>query len=426
LPRRLFRDVLFGLIGITFIAIAGSCRSRPQPQMRELDYAQELPAGETALRKISPDRYPDFSVMQTNPQDLVRAIDYSLQYLSRPSSQRYFPYLDITHARATATLSSLRKLASRAMAQPIDWNREIRQNYEVYQSIGAPRPDGPGYTGRVLFTGYFTPTYPASLARVGPYQWPLYKRPADLASDPEGEGTGRRMPDGKIVPYATRAQIEGGALAGQELVWLASRWEAYVITIQGSARLRLTDGRIYEVGYAGNNGLPYVSPGMKMLEDRAITKAQLNFNGLRTYFQSHPEQMDKYLWQNPRTVFFAERPGGPFGSLNVPVTPLATIATDKEVYPRALPAFVALDSFHSPSAAGGEGASRKALMLDQDTGGAIRAAGRCDIYMGIGQGAESMAGYQLSTGELYYLAIKPAAANMSASPRGDYNGRDER
>ena len=46
-------------------------------------------------------------------------------------------------------------------------------------------------------------------------------------------------------------------------------------------------------------------------------------------------------------------------------------------------------------------------MLDQNTGGAIRAAGRCDRYMGIGEGAEQTAAQQLNTGRLYYLAVKP-------------------
>ena len=41
--------------------------------------------------------------------------------------------------------------------------------------------------------------------------------------------------------------------------------------------------------------------------------------------------------------------------------------------------------------------------LDQDTGGAIRAAGRCDIYFGIGDGAERLAGAQFSFGRMYYF-----------------------
>jgi membrane-bound lytic murein transglycosylase A len=46
-------------------------------------------------------------------------------------------------------------------------------------------------------------------------------------------------------------------------------------------------------------------------------------------------------------------------------------------------------------------------MLDQDTGGGIRASGRCDLYMGIGPQAEQLAGQERATGQLYYLALKP-------------------
>jgi membrane-bound lytic murein transglycosylase A len=344
--------------------------------------------------------YPTFAPGPADRAALLRSIDNSLAYLAKPSSQKFFPYLDITHERAVATLRALREILASAPDPSGQFDAAIRANFEVYQSVGAPAADGSGYSGQVLFTGYFTPTYDASPTRAGAYQWPLYKRPTDLVTDYEGEGSGRRDAEGRLAPYYTRQQIESGqvpALKGQELVWLKSRWEAYVITVQGSARLRLTDGRIYEVGYAGTNGHPYVSPGRQMVADGAITKEQLTLAGLGGYFRAHPEAVDKYLWLNPRTTFFAERPGGPFGKLNVPVTPLATVATDKEVYPRAMPAFVVL-----PGTGIGRG-----FMMDQDAGGAIRAAGRCDVYMGVGETAEQSAGQQLSTGQLYYLALKP-------------------
>ena len=47
------------------------------------------------------------------------------------------------------------------------------------------------------------------------------------------------------------------------------------------------------------------------------------------------------------------------------------------------------------------------FMLDQDAGGAIRSPGRADIYYGVGQAAESLAGFQYSEGRLYYLFLKP-------------------
>lgn len=392
--------------------ITTGCRpkKKPVPPPQPVNYSYELPPGQLALRKIGPEMYPDFSINAADLPNVRQAIDNSLKYLDAPSSRQFFPYLDITHDRAIASLKALAEIidAAALKAGPVvDLNSEIAQRFDVYRSIGGFDPAIGKYTGEVLFTGYFTPIYDASPTRQGEYQWPLYKRPVDLVLDETGMIASRRMPDGSVQPgYYARQQIEQGrALTGQELVWLKSRWDAYVITVQGSARLRLTDGRTYEIGYAGNNGYEYVSPGKQMLADGVITRDQLTLRGLREYFAAHPDAMDKYLKLNPRYVFFAERPGGPFGSLNVPVTAFATIATDKSVYPRAMPAFVVAPV---PSASAGGGGMRpfSGFMLDQDTGGAIRAAGRTDIYMGVGPQAERMAGQQLQVGELYYLASK--------------------
>jgi membrane-bound lytic murein transglycosylase A len=403
------------LIVIALAVVLTGCRQETPPAPA-LDYTRELPPGTLALKKLTPAEYPDFSVMQNNPADIARAAANSALYLNAPSSQRFFPYLDITHDQALETAHDIQRLAT---TPAVDWNAEIRSRYDVYQSIGAPANSGVGYSGEVLFTGYFTPIYDASLVRTGPYQWPLYKRPMDLVTDDTGERASRRQinpgapprqpPPGapEMIPlaadsYWTRAEIErDGKLKGQELVWLKSRWEAYVVTVQGSAILHLTDGRTYEIGFAGSNGRPYVSPGRQMIADGVISKDQLSLRGLAKYFQEHPEQMDHYLWMNPRTTFFTERKGGPFGKLNVPVTAFTSIATDKEVYPRAMPAYVVTNL-----ARPGGVTSHRGLAFDQDAGGAIRSAGRCDIYMGIGPAAEELAGHQLSPGQLYYLALK--------------------
>lgn len=386
------------VLSLLLPAVAG-CRPKKKPAaIQPVAFNHELPAGELALRKISPAEYPDFTPRgQDNMQQVLQAIDQSLLYLKAPSSQRFFPYLDITHDRAVATLVELRKIFAQHNGAAI--NSAIRERFDVYKSVGGWDAQNGKYVGRVLFTGYFTPIYNASLTRTGPYQWPLYKRPADLVSDDISETSGRRMPDGSLAPHFTRIEIERDhKLDGQEFVWLTNRFDAYVITVQGSAVLRLPDGRTLEIGFAGHNGHPYVSPGMQMVSDGVIKKEELSLKTMRTYFDSNPAAMDKYLWMNPRTVFFTERPGGPFGKLNVKVTPFATIATDKSVYPRAMPAFLAVPLSGSRDFRG--------FMLDQDTGGAIRAAGRADIYMGTGPAAEETAGRQMNEGELYYLAVK--------------------
>ncbi len=405
--KRTFGSVLLLALSLSF---AAGCRNK-----KPIDFLGELPEGEVALRKLSPDEYPDFSVNMTDPDALIRSIDMSMAYLQKPSSKRYYPYLDIDHDRALASCNALKAviIEYRANNRSADYlNGIIRQMFDVYVSKGAPDPNRAGYTERVLFTGYFTPIYDASLTKDSTFKYPLYRRPADLATDPAtGEVLGRRTADGSIVPYYTRREIESSdVLAGNEIAFVKTAWEAYTITIQGSARLRLPDGNILEIGWDGFNGYEYSSPGEKMLADGVITKEQYSAKGLRTFFEQNPEMMSKYLWTNDRYVFFTETTGGPYGALGVPVTPWASIAVDKKhdparnIYPRAMPAFLTV-----PVPADETGTPRdfRGFMMDQDTGGAIRAAGRCDIYMGIGEQAEKVAGHQLHEGKLYYIAVKP-------------------
>jgi len=390
------------LLTLSAVLITTGCAKK-----KPIDFSRELEPGRMALEKISPAEYPDFTLDQTKARDLSSAATHSLEYLAKRSSTQYYPYLDITHDRAVASVVALKSIMDRHAASPMtsaQLNQTIRDEFEVYRSIGGWNPDTNDFSRSVLYTGYFTPIYNASLTRTGEFQWPLYRRPADLLTDPEGITASRRTADGQFVVYHKRGEIESNnLLAGQELVFLSSRWDAYVISIQGSAKLKLQEGRILEVGYAGNNGWPYVSPGRKLLADGRITKDQLTLRGLKTHFAANPADMDRYLHLNSRFVFFSERPGGPFGSLNTPVTAFGTVATDKQVYPRAMPSFVQTQL----TTTGGTPAPFNAWFMDQDTGGAIRAAGRADLYMGIGPDAELIAGRQLYEGKFYYIAVKP-------------------
>lgn len=414
------RGVLVAAVA-TF-ALTG-CKSKTPP--KKIDFGGQLREGELALRKIPLSEYPDFSVNMTDPDALIRSCDQSIAYLQKPSAIRYFPYLDINHDRALASVAALKAIMveqKTSPRSPAQLNGLIRQMFEVYKSKGAPHPEG-GYTDTVLFTGYFTPIYDASLTRQGEYQFPLYKRPADLVTDPlNPEIAGRKTATGIVPKYYTRKEIEGqGVLAGNELCFVKSRWEAYVITIQGSAFLKLPDGKRLEIGFDGTNGYEYSSPAEAMIKDGVLPKEQHSAKGLKAYFAQNPAAMDQYLWKNDRYVFFAVRPGGPFGALNVPVTPWASIAVDKKpdpsknIYPRAMPAFLTVPV---PADESGTPKDFKGFMMDQDTGGAIRAAGRCDIYMGIGPEAERVAGHQLHEGALYYVALKPELIQqyMPAAP----------
>ena len=85
---------------------------------------------------------------------------------------------------------------------------------------------------------------------------PIYRRPPDLldANPATGaRGRGRVDESGNYVPYYDRAAIEDGALAGRglEIAWAADPVDLFFLQIQGSGRLRLPDGSVMRIGYAG-------------------------------------------------------------------------------------------------------------------------------------------------------------------------------
>lgn len=374
-----------------------------KPSAEEPDYGRPLGPGEVALRKIGPEEYPDFSRGFDKRPDLIEAARNSLAYLNKPSSRKYFPYLDVTHDRARASVEEFIRVLQEAQS-PQQLDALVRERFEVYKSVGWDRK------GTVFFTGYYCPIFEGRRQGSAVFKYPLYAMPPDLVKDSEGNTLGRRMPDGSLQPYFTRRQIDQEApLRGLEIAWLKDPFEAYVVTVQGSAKLRLEDGTFWELGYAANNGHDYVPIAKQMIEDKVISRNELSLQTLIRYFKQHPNDIYKYVWNNPRYVFFKESPGGPYGSLNVPVLPYRSLATDKQVYPRACVAFAdtRVPRIEADRVSQQPFAS---FILDQDTGGAIRAAGRADIFLGTGPAAEAIAGRTGSEGALYYIFVKPGGA----------------
>ena len=380
---------------IAFLVLAG-CEKRsvvvsttfPEPQK---DYTRQLPPGELALRKITdPSRIPDYTKAFSDTDGLLDAISNSLNYMTKPSSQKFYPYGGITHEHAVRTLQELKKLVASGLS-PQQMNTVLREKFDTYISVGCDNQ------GTVLFTGYYTPIFNGSPVRTDLYKYPLYKSPNDLLKGPDGTILGQKGTDGQIRQYPSREYIQkSNILAGLELVWLGDPFEVYIVHVQGSAKIRMPDGRIDMVGYAAHNGWEYQSIRQKMIADGKFTEKNINMRAMIDYFKAHPDEVDMYVNKNPRFVFFKSEEGDPRGSLNEAVTPFRTIATDKTIYPRAMFAFIAVDLDRPVG-----------FVLDQDTGGAIRAAGRCDVYMGVGDHAGELAGKTYREGQLYYLFIKP-------------------
>ena len=142
-----------------------------------------------------------------------------------------------------------------------------------------------------------------------------------------------------------------------------------------------------------------------MVEQGKIGKEQMSLSTMIEYFKKHPEEIVSCTWLNPRFVFFREEKSEPRGSLNEEVTSYRSIATDKSIFPRGSLAFISTDL---PYEKDGTIMTKpySGFAFDQDTGGAIRAAGRCDVYMGQGDKAGKLAGRTYQEGRLYYLFVK--------------------
>jgi membrane-bound lytic murein transglycosylase A len=385
--------LIIPLLVCLIIVAASGCRLRSRSP--DAQYDRPLAPGAVALQELSVSEFPRFTVDSDDRPGLRKAIAHSLKYLSAPSAAQHFPIGGITQAQTRAGLELLDQLLTSG-ADDRTINQMIRERLRVFRSIGFDN------RGTVLFTGYYTPIFRASRERGGPYQYPLYQRPADLVSGPDGKTIAQqRLADGKLRPYPDRRALEtSGVLDGLELVYLADPFEAYVVQVQGSGFLRLPDGGQIEVGYDGTNGHEYRSVGKELIKDGRLDASELSLDKLRDFFRRHPELVAPYLHRNPRYIFFTETKGGPYGSLGQAVTADASIATDKSIFPRAALCWISTElADPRPRSYGG-------FRLDQDTGGAIRAPGRCDIYMGVGTAAELRAGRQLAEGQLLYLVGK--------------------
>lgn len=378
-------------------SLTACSRRRAEP-----DYGRPLPEGAPALRKVTdPARLPDLArAFAERDEALLQALARSEEWFKKPSTLQWFPIEGITHEQAAASVHAARALLGRA-ASPEQFRTEFLEQFDVYESVGW---DG---SGTVFFTGYFSPEFSGSRERTSRFCYPIYRRPADLVTDEKtGAPLGRRLEDGSVVPYPTRREIErSGMLQGQELAWLEDSLSAFLIHVNGSAKVSLTDGSTMYVGYAGKTDRPYVSLGQCMVEAGLIRRGEVTLGAIRQVYREHPGAVEDLMGRNESYVFFRETDGRtwPEGSLGFTVTEMRTLATDKRTFPRGGLVLVDTHSLHR----GAEARDLHRFMADQDTGGAIRAPGRADIFMGIGANAEAVAGEQKSEGRLFYFFLKP-------------------
>jgi membrane-bound lytic murein transglycosylase A len=327
---------------------------------------------------------------------LIKSIDNSLRYIDTPAAAKaYQNYAvqGVSRDRVKRSLVRFRQLVTTSRSAS-ELQAAVKREFVFYQSVGKDNK------GTVKFTGYYEPIYTASRKQTPEYKYPLYKLPADFNNwkDPQPERVQLEGTDG--------LQGAAGPLAGNEIFWMRDRFEAILVQIQGSAELNLTDGTKTTVGFAGGTNFPYNSIGKELSKDGKVTASQLTLPGIINYFRDNPQELDVYIPRYKRFVFMKETfKGQAMGSINVPVTPDRSIATDKSMMPPGALALV-----HTALPFSNNGAIEQKLVsryvLDQDTGSAIVGPGRVDYFMGTGKIAGDRAGVTGGPGQLYYLLLK--------------------
>ena len=369
---------------------------------------------EVPMVRLDPHQFPEFY----DDLDLVGlkyTIDQTLRYLADLSADHPFVFGSDIYSTGHM-MRSLDRFGGFLGTQPTrrQLNRFIGRNYRVYRSVGGKQ------TGKMLFTGYFEPALRGSLTPDDEYRYPVYTRPADLitidlsgfSEKYQGEKLTGRIEGQQFVPYYDRRQIdrrEGFDPSPRTvLLWVNDRIDLFFLQIQGSGKVYLKDGRAVNLHYQSANGRPYRSIGKLLIEQGKIDASRMSMQEIRTYLESHPEEVDAVLNYNPSYVFFQIAPEGPRGYLDVLLTPGRSLAVDRRILPMTALSYIAT---RKPLVDGSGKIDTwmacRRFTVCQDTGGAIRGPGRADLFWGSGAYAEIAAGHMRSPGELYFLVLKP-------------------
>jgi len=344
---------------------------------------------------------------------LILGLRRNLEYLNRlaPETEFHYGSHDFTCQQVRESQEAFLNLLSKGLDTD-ELSREIRKKFRVYRATGQVG------NRKILFTGYYEPVYEGRLTHDETFKYPLYGVPDDLIKIDlslfnekfSGEIIVARINGKKVLPYYSRQQIEAERVLegrGLEIAWLKNPLDVAFLHVQGSGRLRLPDGKDLSVHFQASNGRPYRSIGRYMIERGFLTREEMSMQAIRRYLTENPEFLDEVLNHNPSYVFFRQVENGPLGSLDVGLTPGRSVALDPRVFPRGALGFISCQKpvvNDQGDIIGWTKFSR--FVLNQDSGGAIKGAGRADIFWGSGPYAELAAGHLQHEGELYILIKK--------------------
>ena len=177
-----------------------------------------------------------------------------------------------------------------------------------------------------------------------------------------------------------------------------------MVHVQGSARVRLPDGQIIRLGYAGRNGHPYTSIGRILVDRGHIQPQDMSLARLKAWLRAAGQDGVRLMQQNRSYIFFKieerlDLDQGPVGAAGLSLTPLRSIAVDRTLWHYGLPFWLNADiPWEGP-----QNAKFRRLMIAQDTGSAIVGPARADIFFGTGDPAGTLAGNIRHEAQLHVL-----------------------
>jgi membrane-bound lytic murein transglycosylase A len=403
------------LAGCASVIPPGSTGQRPTPSVPAPSAARPEPA--TPRPTLPPTTPPVTTPDQTGPGPAVAAgltmgpaLDSVLPVSAERTAQalRAFriscPSLVRRRDQSGLTSGSDWQSACSAAASWSEANaREFFRRYFEAVQVG---------DGKAFATGYYEPEILGCRTRAPGCETPIYRKPADLievdlslfSESLKGRRIRGRVDGSNFVPYFDRAAITSNALAGRglELAYAVDPVELFFLEVQGSGRLRLPDGSIMRIGYAGQNGRDYTGIG-RLMRDRGLIQIG-SMQDIVAWLNRNPVEGRAIMNENKSYVFFQELTGaGPLGALGLPVTTEATVAADPDFVPLGAPVLLSLDR-----------AEPNGVWIAQDTGGAIKGSNRFDTFWGAGDRARAIAGGMSARGSALILLPIGTYARLTA------------
>jgi len=274
----------------------------------------------------------------------------------------------------------------------------LQREFSVYKIEAQDDEEG-------LLTGYYEPSLKGSLTKKGPFVYPLYKEPNDLISveltsiypDLKNYRLRGRIEGKKLVPYYTRADTKEDMIDAEVLCYTDSKIDRFFLEVQGSGRVNLDNNETIFIGFANQNGHRYSSIGKYLIDADEIKREDVSLQRIRAWLQENPQRVDEVLHYNESVVFFQKRSRAASGSLGLVLTPMRSVAIDRNFIP--LGSMLFLDAKIN-----NQNVSR--VVMAEDTGGAIKGALRADMFFGATQDAMNLAGELISPLKLWIFLPK--------------------